>query len=161
MSAEAANGFTLPRGLVRFQVPEGVTRMLDSHRRQMAGKQLPQVVRKLQEDLAAMRRACERVRFRPMTRARPMKAPCQAPRRRRTRTRGSHQRPVRRTSGSRGDPPPEDPEPAPALRVAVTAPADSLDGGTFSDKTRLILYERHPVYGLVNRPLTRFLGGRS
>jgi len=58
------------------------------------------------------------------------------------------------------DPGSEEPHPAPALRVAVTAPADSLDGGTFSDKTRLILYERHPVYGLVNRPLTRFLGGR-
>jgi len=44
--------------------------------------------------------------------------------------------------------------------VAVTAPADSLDGGTFSDKTRLVLYERHPVHGLINRPLGRFLGGK-
>jgi hypothetical protein len=77
----------------------------------------------------------------------------------------------RRAAGLRSgtDPGDGDPEPASALSAAVTAPAHALNDGnspyTRADRARgsrpvFVLYERHPVYGLVNRPLGRFLGGR-
>ena len=98
-----------------------------------------------------------------------MTPPGRLHRRQRQRRGGSRRRAVRRTSGSRGDPPDGDPEPASALSAAVTAPAHALNDGnspyTRADRARgsrpvFVLYERHPVHGLINRPLGRFLAGQ-
>ena len=52
----------------------------------------------------------------------------------------------------------------------MTAPAHALNDGnspyTRADRARgsrpvFVLYERHPVHGLINRPLGRFLGGEA
>ena len=78
---------------------------------------------------------------------------------------------ARRAAGPRSgsDPPPEDPEPESALSAAVTAPAHALNDGnspyTRADRARgsrplFVLYARHPVHGLINRPLGRFLAGQ-
>ena len=77
----------------------------------------------------------------------------------------------RRAAGLRSgtDPGDGDPEPESALSAAVTAPAHALNDGnspyTRADRARgsrpvFVLYERHPVHGLINRPLGRFLGGK-
>jgi hypothetical protein len=77
----------------------------------------------------------------------PSRARARQPRPSAPRRRGSR----RTTSGSSSGPDPGDPDP----------PGSGAAGWGYTSRPKLVLYERHERFGLVNRPLRNFLAGAA